>query len=338
MNNIMKNLYEAADSFRKLAPWEWMDDDRIFGVKNPETGVIDYCGVLGALGQVFALVVYEGPEGLHGYLKLLSGELGEASPHVGEYQRALMASFDDRRDMAPEDLAVIRFLSLKFRGKNGWPMFRHHLPGYLPWFVTAAQAKVLATCLEQALDVLPRYRDNPDLLQDPESDSHLVRVFGSHEGRAGWRDEILPVPPSAIDSSAIGAISVDEVGIARIRRQQRKRRGIWEIGFCYAPMPVRERRDERPYLPRLLGIVDQGSGLILSFLLEKQGKHIRVFRDQILSCLEQRDFLPEHLLVDHDEAAIIAEPIATGLGIALHRVQELPAFAEALDGLTDTMK
>jgi hypothetical protein len=67
-------------------------------------------------------------------------------------------------------------------------------------------------------------------------------------------------------------------------------------------------------------------------------KLAKVFRDQILSCLEERDFLPEHLLVDHDEAAIIAEPIATGLGIALHRVQELPAFAEALDGLTDTMK
>ncbi len=74
----MKRLYAAAESFRKLAPWEWMDDDRIFGVKNPETGVIDYCGVLGALGEVFALVVYEGPEGLHGYLKLISGELGEA--------------------------------------------------------------------------------------------------------------------------------------------------------------------------------------------------------------------------------------------------------------------
>jgi hypothetical protein len=139
----MKRLYAAAESFRKLAPWEWMDDDRIFGVKNPETGVIDYCGVLGGLGEVFALVVYEGPEGLHGYLKLLSGELGEAGPHIIEYQRALMASFDDRRDLAPEDLAVIRSLNLKFRGKNAWPLFRHYLPGYLPWFVTEAQAQVL---------------------------------------------------------------------------------------------------------------------------------------------------------------------------------------------------
>lgn len=335
----MKRLYEAADSFRKLAPWEWMDDDRIFGVKNPETGVIDYCGVLGALHEVFALVVYEGPEGLHGYLKLLSGELGEMSLHGVEYQRALMASFDDRRDLAPEDLAVIRSLNLKFRGKNGWPMFRHHLPGYLPWFVTESQAGILATCLEQALDVLPRYRENPGLLQDPTSNSHLVRVFGSQQSQAGWRDEILPAPPPpSKDSSTVCTVPIDEVGIARIRRQQRKRRGVWEIGFCYAPVPIREQCDERPYFPRLLGIIDQATGLILAVLLQKQGKHVRVFRDQILSCLEQRDFLPEHLLVDHDEAAALAEPIAAALGIALHRVRELPAFAEALDGLIDTMR
>jgi hypothetical protein len=112
-----------------------MDDDRIFGVKCPETGRIDYCGVLGALGEVFALIAYEGAEGLNGYLKLLSGELQERS-HVLEHQRCLMASFDDRSDLAPEDLEVIRSLELKFRGKNRWPMFRHYLPGYLPWFVT----------------------------------------------------------------------------------------------------------------------------------------------------------------------------------------------------------
>jgi len=334
----MKRLYAAAESFRKLAPWEWMEDDRIFGVKNPETGVIDYCGVLGGLGKLFALIVYEGPEGLHAYLKLLSGELEEKKSYVIEYQRALMASFEDRRNLAPEDLTVIRSLNLKFRGKSAWPLFRHYLPGYLPWFVTAVQAQVLATCLEQALDVLPRYRENPDLLQDSESGSCLVRVFGSQKGQDGWRDEILPLQQPAKDSSPAFAVPADEVGIARIRRQQKKRRGVWEIGYCYAPMPIREKRDERPYLPRLLGIVDQGSGLILAFQLEKPGEHMRVFRDQILSCLDAGNFLPEHLLVDHDEAAALAEPIAAGLGIALHRVPELPAFAEALEELTATMK
>jgi hypothetical protein len=332
-----KRLYTAADSYRKLAPWEWMDDDRIFGVKNPDTGSIDYCGVLGALGEVFALVVYEGNEGLRGFLKLVSGEIAQSS-HVVEYQRALMASFEDRKDLAPADMAVIRSLGLKFRGKNIWPMFRHYLPGYLPWFITSTQARVLATCLEQALDVLPRYRQNPALLGEPETGRHLVRVLGAQEDRSekldghnGWHDEIITFPePEEISSPVFPA---DEISIARISRQAKKRRGTWEIGYCYAPMPIQERRDQRPYLPRILGIVDQDSGMILSFHLEKSGEHLRAFEEKILSCLEKRDFWPECLLVDHDEAVALVTPIAAGMGIVLHRVRELPAFSEVLDGL-----
>lgn len=337
----LKRLYAAAESFRKLAPWEWMEDGRIFGVKNPETGVVDYCSILGGLGEVFALVVYEGLEGLQGYLKMLSGDFAENGAAAIDYQRALMASFEDRRELAPEDLAQIRSLNLKFRGKNGWPLFRHYLPGYLPWFVTAAQAQILTTCLEQALDVLPRYRENPDLLPDPESGSHLVRVFGSHEGQGGqesWFDEILPMPPQpAHDASPAAALPADEVGIARIRRQQKKRRGVWEIGYCYAPMPIQERRDERPYLPRFMGIVEEGSGLMLAFRLEKSGEHLRAFRDEILSCLERLDFLPERLLVDHDETAALAKPIAAGLGITLQRVPKLPVFIDVFDEMVATM-
>ncbi|MHB8910396.1 MAG: DUF7309 domain-containing protein [Syntrophales bacterium] len=325
-----KRLYTATESFRTLAPWQWMDDDRLFGVKNPETGEIYYCGVLGGLGEVYALTAYEGGEGLHGYLKLLSGDIGEG-PHLIEYQRVLMASFDDRRDLAPADLAVIRSLGLKFRGRNGWPKFRHYLPGYVPWFVTAPQARALTNCLEQALDVLPRYRQDPDLLGDPESGSHLIRVYGTRKGREEWHDAILPAPQPVTHSSP--AVPADEVGIARIRRQGKKRRGAWEIGYCYAPMPVQERRDQRPYLPRLLGIIDSGSGMILSFQVEKAGEQWLTFRGKILSALEEQSTLPERLVVDHDEAEYLAAPIAAALNIPLRRVRELPAFARALDAL-----
>ena len=334
----MKRLYAAAESFYKLAPWDWVDEDRIFGVKNPQTGVTDYCSVLGGLGEVFALVVYEGREGLDGYLKFLSGELRETGPHISEHQRALMASFENRRDLAPEDLAELQSLKLKFRGNNTWPLFRHYFPGYVPWFLTPAQVRVLTTCLEQALNVLPRYREYPDLLPDPESGSHLVRVFGAEDGGEGWHDEILPLPPRpAHDPAAAVAVPIDEVSIARIRRQHKNHRGVWEIGYCYAPMPIQERRGQRPYLPRCLGIVEEGSGLILSFQMEKEGKHLRVFRDQILACLGQQDILPERVLVDHDESTALAAPIAAGVGIAIQRVPELPAFTEMLDELMASM-
>ena len=40
-----RRLYEAAVELKKQAPWEWMYEDEVFGVRNPETGEIDYAEV-----------------------------------------------------------------------------------------------------------------------------------------------------------------------------------------------------------------------------------------------------------------------------------------------------
>src|SRR3989338_1822045 len=64
-----KELYKQAVKFKEIAPWCWMWDSNLFGVKNPEDGETGYCCVLGAAGEVFGLVVYKGCEGLDGYWK-----------------------------------------------------------------------------------------------------------------------------------------------------------------------------------------------------------------------------------------------------------------------------
>jgi len=44
------DLYAAAGALKSLAPWTWMCDDEVFGVKDPESGVIGCCSVMGNLG------------------------------------------------------------------------------------------------------------------------------------------------------------------------------------------------------------------------------------------------------------------------------------------------
>ena len=110
---VWQGLYDVAVEFKKLKCWDWMYDDDLFGVQNPEDGEIGYCCIMGNFGEVFAIAVYLGEKGLEGYLKIQSGDIDTPDPDALHYQKCLMASFDNRNYLQKEDLQLIKKLGLK---------------------------------------------------------------------------------------------------------------------------------------------------------------------------------------------------------------------------------
>ena len=70
-----RRLYDVAVEFKKLECWDWMYDDDLFGVQNPDDGEIGYCCIMGNFREMFGIAVYLGADGLDGYLKIQSGEM-----------------------------------------------------------------------------------------------------------------------------------------------------------------------------------------------------------------------------------------------------------------------
>ncbi len=323
-----RQLYTAADKVRALSPWSFMEENFVFGVEDPTTGEIGYCSVLGGLGEVFAFVVYEGAEGLAGIRRLVNEVEGVPPDMIFEIQHALMASFEDREELRKEDLKTIRELGLKFRGKKHWPMFRHYQPGYLPWFLTGPQVRFLTLCLEQALDVLPRFREDHTLLYEVNADRHLVRICNFVQGKAQWQDVIMPIPP--IPPKSLPEIPVDEVGIARIRQQSKGRSGSWEVGYLYAPTPIQESPSDRPFFPRLMIVCEEETGIVLTFHMERDDSTPTAFRDHLLEFFLSHHYLPAHLSVNHPIMAVILSPICRKLGIDFDVPRSLPTVEFAI--------
>jgi hypothetical protein len=324
-----RELYVAAEEFRNLEPWTWMSDADLFGVQDPRSREVGYCCVLGALGEVFALCVYLGAEGLAGYGKMQSWETDRHLEDLPFTQKCLMASFEDRERLQKEDRDIIKKLGLKFRGRDSWPLFRSQLPGYFPWYVTKEEALFLTVALQQATDVATRFNEDDDLLTPPEQGLVFTRVPAA-EGKVGsWRDDWVSPEPFERDEPEFPP--VDTQRLDRILRNSSRSPTTWEVDFLFFHAPVRE--GGRPFFPMMFLVMDHKQGVGLDTWLVPPWEFFAVCRDRFLDLLERVQALPTRILVRRQEAATMLQPIASALRIKVRLVKALGqvrAFRDAM--------
>jgi hypothetical protein len=326
-----KALFDAAVAFQQLKCWEWMSDDELFGVQHPATGEVGYCCVMGELGEVRALNVYPGSEGLASYRILREMANRGKLDHVrGRYallssQLCLMASFEDRSALHEQDLRVIRDLGLKFRGKNVWPMFRSYRPGYVPWFLTAAEVRLLTVALQQAVQVAKQTRVNPEMLGSvEEADWHML--IRKREGGV-WQDVREPAP--AHEPPAV-VPHINELQLTQLKKANYPFRGTWETDCVVLPSSISE--GPRPYFPTMLPVLNS-EGMALGMEMFKPGEVEASVPQAFLALLENVKARPQSLLVGSEQALTLLKPIAQKLQIRIHRVESMPALEHFLEGL-----
>ena len=265
---VWEKLYTAARDFQEAECWDWISEDDLFGVMNPENGEIGYCCVLGGLGEVFGLVLYLGTEGFNQYKALLSGEFGVDDDAAPFDQTCLKASFEDRKELSKPDLEVIKGLGLQFRGRNAWPQFRSFRPGYFPWYLAESEGKYLALVLGQATEVVLRFRDDPNMLSAPTENHYLVRVPVKSGDQWKWTDQWLEPPPPA--KVRPHTEPPDELRLRRIRQTVTRTQEVWQADSFFTPIPIEE--DGRPSYPRTLLCADRESRFILGMCVASQSE------------------------------------------------------------------
>ena len=316
-----RKLFQAAQSFYELAPWEWVFDFDIFGIQNPETKEVGYASILGNLGEVFGLCVYLGSEGLTNYLRLQGRDPEEIDWDVVVGLRCLTAFFEDREDLDPRDRDVIKKLGLKFRGRKAWPVFRSHRPGYAPWYLTSSEARFLTVALLQAQHVAKRLLDDPELLDRAPDDLYLVRV------RTGkrWRDEWQPPPPPP----PLVFEPLPEEVVSALRAQNRPRNGVWEVDLFLLPTMIQERKDSPPYYVSALLCVHQESYFVVGIDLVPYWNRLTQLQRRFAKVLEKSPIgWPKRVLVKRLELLVLLSPLLEDLGIEIELAPRLPALEE----------
>src|SRR5215510_1456549 len=322
-------LYAVAGRVKKMAPWKWMIEDEVFGLRNPERDEVGFVSVMGAGGEHFAVALYQGAVALHGFLGLSGADSVETERLLEIPQ--LQASFEDRGHLEKEDRDTIKNLGLKFRGANSWPMFRNYAPGMFPWFPTSSEARFLTTALEQLLDVAPRVRDDEDVLCGEEDDEFLVRVPRVENARLVWEDKIMRVPEPELKKAAPAPLDPQ---LLESLKKLPEVTNVIEIELTMLPMPVREKKD-RPFFPYLLMLVDASSGLILGNDMLQPLPSLEAMRAEfptrVAEFLLKLGVKPLKIAVRTERTAQSLAPLADELGIRIKVSPRLPALDSAME-------
>jgi hypothetical protein len=321
---VWRGLYENALRFMKLQPWESAYDSDVFGVLDPVTGLTGYCCIMGALGQVLALCVYRGSEGLKICRRMHAGDFTQDFDEVAAAQFCLMGEFEDRSALKKQDLAIIKALGLKCRGRQAYPVFRSYLPGYCPWFLTDEEARYLALAFDAAIQFIELFRAQPDILSGGGAGSYLVYQLRSgvdlpQSWTTSWR------APDPLPRAPILHEPMPEDLLREILSKKLIRTAAWEVGSFIMPN-ARITEGDRPYYARILLAVHSQLEIVLaSHTIPSFEDGCAALRDLILSAIRDHQVLPQEIRVCDATLAEVLKPISSRLGITTSLHRKLPA-------------
>ncbi len=331
-----RDLYAAANALRKSACWIWMEDGDIFAVQDPVSRQNYYCSVMGGGGMEFGVGAYRGHNGFRGLQQLLMIEDESENAALSEdfmfIQDALSCTFNDREALDKKDLAVIRRLGLKYRGRGEWPLFRDYTPGLVPWFLTGPQCVTLTHILGQAVAVALECKKSgmADILFGPK-DELTLRVARKTASGLEWSSRFMNEQDARVESLTIELS--DQLLVQKLKKLPVQKRKSWDLDRFYLPAPIHDR--ERPYYPEMVAIVDHETGMALSTEILPPGTPAEMAADELIDMLLKSAAKPRRILVKQESLAILLEEFCEQIGLELRMTDRLPRISELRQGFLE---
>ena len=323
-----RELYKLIVELKEIAPWQWLEEQDLIAVQNPETKEIGFVSVMGAIGEHHAIAVYLGEKGYYRFR-----DFQQSTPDTFSFQKILempqlQASFEDRGMLHEKDREIIKNLSLTFRGKQSWPMFRSYKPGFFPWYLNSSEARFLKYALEQTIDVSLRAKKDRSLLRPYDDATYLLRKMVKKGNTFSWQDSTWkesPPAPHKIEPQ------IDMIAIERLKKVFPQKITL-EIDVFMSPQPVQEK-GARPYYPYVLMLIDANNGMIVDHQLIPPLPDLESMWEKIPSLVAdifaKRSLLPERILVSSDFLYQFLYHLSDNQNISVEFLEELPNVNEA---------
>jgi len=224
-----------------------------------------------------------------------------------------------------EDRDVMKQLGLKYRGAQAWPQFRSYRPGCFPWLIEKDEAALLTCALEQLLQVAPRFKEDPNLLEPTDTpDDYLVRVLNN----GTWEDSVKHI--TYLEEKTFN-LMMNEEALEHLRTLMPGKLSL-EIDLYMMDAPVQEKAKDRPFFPFVLMLADHESGMILGIEMLNPLPSLEDMWSEVPAIVVEKladDLPPREIQVKNDMLYLVLQPVAQELGFSLKKRSSLKSIGRA---------
>ncbi|HAX73014.1 MAG TPA: hypothetical protein DCY20_05770 [Firmicutes bacterium] len=297
-----RSLLDVIQQFKEVKPWRYLDEQDVFVVRDPETGMEVYCCVVGPDGIHETFSVYLGAEGIDSYCKMIN--LDQSRIWHPSYlktllsQKCFMLSFENELHIDEKTRNQYQSLYYDFNGQHAYPKLSEYDCGMMPIpFYSGWQCTLMTQALMLCLKVVKLIQTQAINIS---FDLEELLCFEFDE-QLGWQYEY--VPKSKLKSCQKQELSYEnDIQSYKLKKCPQSHLTFEMIQFIL-PDAVRDLEHERPYFPLITALIERDSRDIL---FAEMGYSTKESKKQMVGkivnfMLNELRFRPLQLAVDDEE-------------------------------------
>ena len=318
---IYRPLLEAAERVARIAPWEFMSDLEVIGMRDDSTGELYAACILGALGTMFAVVIYRNDAGRRLLHHMLTERAVPASSDWFEEMDCLKIEWCPKKELTKGELRNLEAAGFKPKGRGPvWPKFQSCQPGWYPWCLNEAEARLMTGLLKKVARFVCLRAMSGSLHQEP-LEAQLPIIPAGEESTLRREDidwvPFIPRPASLPDPVTFSAAEQESLLRLPIRKGF-----IAEMMTPLSPdLSFLDEKAGRPCLARVGFIVDRASEMVLCARMAHGAAPLKdAVGGALLEALTNAKSRPGKLCVENERLVAVLGPACQAVGIPVHHV------------------
>ena len=326
-----ENLFDLASEVYSARLWERIGDTDLVLVKDPVSGQICYCCVMGALGEYCAVHMYLDSESYGFFKRIQLEETISAGDFYGS-QSGVTAEFVASAELTGPDKELARAFGHPLLRGLAAPRFRANRKGYQPWYVTEPEAKVLALGLESVLAFYQEWKRTPAKQYWAHEDVY-PEVVWTKRSYFSIKETLVKAEPAPPPKPPV----LDEASLARLQNKDYVIRGAIEMDHFYTALPVGKKHERKACVRAVLAIDAETRFLYVAEMAEPSEPAERFLVRILIDTIQGAGFIPAEVRVKDPNAQILLSSMAERLGFAVVVKKKLAVLESAKSHLLRTL-